>query len=171
PGATGTVPTELHGPISTGPQGNRVYFAYGTNKGGVLQIVDREKLLKGPKEPTPDNLRLPVVGELTMTPWNGAHTTFPMLRMAIAEFARDTDGGVRDIVMIVDESILIECLEARQMVWVAEVSIEERPMVVSSWRVPEARGNFWHRCGRFGAHAASGRMGRVRVRQLAFIGC
>ena len=59
PGATGAVPTELHGPISTGPQGNRVYFGYGTNKGGFLQIVDREKLLNGPKEPTPDNLRYP----------------------------------------------------------------------------------------------------------------
>ncbi len=61
PGAEGAVPTELHGPISTGPQGNRVYFGYGTNKGGILQIVDRDKLLNGPKEPTPDNLRYPVV--------------------------------------------------------------------------------------------------------------
>ena len=58
PGSTGAVPTELHGPISTGPDGNRVYFGYGTNKGGFLQIVDRDKLLNGPKEPTPDNLRL-----------------------------------------------------------------------------------------------------------------
>ncbi|MGZ5830020.1 MAG: LVIVD repeat-containing protein, partial [Xanthobacteraceae bacterium] len=49
PGATGAVPVDLHGAISTGPQGNRVYFGYGTNKGGVLQIVDREKLLNGPK--------------------------------------------------------------------------------------------------------------------------
>ena len=45
PGATGTVPADLHGPISTGPKGNRVYFGYGTNKDGVLQIVDREKLI------------------------------------------------------------------------------------------------------------------------------
>ena len=52
PGATGAVPTELHGMISTGPRGNRIYFGYGTNKGGVLQIVDREKLLNGPTEPT-----------------------------------------------------------------------------------------------------------------------
>jgi hypothetical protein len=44
PGATGTVPTEEHGAISTGPQGNRVYVGYGTNKGGVLQILDRDKL-------------------------------------------------------------------------------------------------------------------------------
>jgi len=83
PGATGTVPTELHGPISTGPQGARVYFGYGTNKGGVLQIVDRDKLLNGPKEPTPENLRYPVVGQLNMLPFNGAHTVFPMPKMPI----------------------------------------------------------------------------------------
>ena len=68
PGATGAVPTDLHGMISTGPQGNRVYFGYGTNKGGVMQIVDREKLLNGPKEPTPENLRYPVIGRLDMLP-------------------------------------------------------------------------------------------------------
>ena len=89
PGATGAVPTELHGPISTGPQGNRVYFAYGTNKGGVLQIVDREKLLNGPKEPTPDNLRYPEIGRLDLLPLNGAHTAIPLGKMKIAEFAKD----------------------------------------------------------------------------------
>jgi hypothetical protein len=49
PGATGAVPTELHGMISTGVKDNRVIFAYGTNRGGVVQIVDRQKLLTGPK--------------------------------------------------------------------------------------------------------------------------
>jgi len=49
PGATGPVPITLHGAISTGPQGNRVYFGYGTNENGVLQIVDRDKLLNGAK--------------------------------------------------------------------------------------------------------------------------
>ena len=52
PGSTGSVPTELHGMILTGPAENRVYFGYGTNKGGVLQIVDRDKLINGLKEPT-----------------------------------------------------------------------------------------------------------------------
>ena len=47
PGSTGAVPTELHGAISIGTEGNRVYFAHGTNKGGVLQIVDRERLAIG----------------------------------------------------------------------------------------------------------------------------
>src|SRR3954469_20234547 len=89
PGAAGAVPTELHGPISTGKQGNRVYFGYGTDKGGILQIVDRDKLLHGPAAPTAENLRYPEIARLTMTSTNGAHTTFPMLKMAIPEFAND----------------------------------------------------------------------------------
>jgi len=111
PGATGTVPTELHGPISTGPQGNRVYFGYGTNKGG----------------------------------------------------------GKRDIVMIVDEAILNECQEARQMVWFADISIESRPMMVSNWTVPEASGNFCQRGGRFGAHSSNESMDPVYYKKMAFI--
>ena len=163
------MPTDLHGPISTGPQGNRVYFGYGTNKGGLLQIVDREKLLKGPKEPTPDNLRYPEVSKLMMSAWNGAHTTFPMLGMPISEFAHDKDGAKRDIVMIVDEAILNECQEARQMVWFADVSIENRPMVVSNWTVPEASGNFCQRGGRFGAHSSNESMAPVYYKKMAFI--
>jgi len=163
------VPTELHGPISTGPEGNRVYFGYGTNKGGVLQIVDREKLLNGPKEPTPENLRYPVVGRLDMVPFNGAHTVFPMPKMAIAEFAKDKDGKVRDFVMIVDEQILNECQEARQLVFFVDVTIESRPMVVSNFFVPEASGNFCQRGGRFGSHSSNESMAPVFYKKIAFI--
>src|SRR3984885_1352233 len=52
PGAEGPTPIMLHGAISTGAKSNRVYFGYGTNDSGILQIVDRDKLLHGPKEPT-----------------------------------------------------------------------------------------------------------------------
>jgi len=128
PGSTGAVPTEMHGMISTGPQGNRIYFGYGTDKGGIMQIVDRDKLLNGPKEPTPDNLRFPEISRMPMSAFNGAHTTFPMKDMPIAEFAKDKDGKTRDIVMIVDEAILNECGEPRQMVWFADVTTETRPM-------------------------------------------
>jgi len=169
PGAAGAVPTELHGAISTGPQGNRVYFGYGTNKGGVLQIVDREKLLNGPKEPTAENLRYPVVGQLDMLPFNGAHTVFPMLKMPIAEFAKDKDGKVRDFVMIVDEQILNECQEARQLVFFVDVTIESRPMVVSNFSVPETSGNFCQRGGRFGSHSSNESMAPVFYKKIAFI--
>jgi hypothetical protein len=169
PGSTGAIPADLHGPVSTGPQGNRVYFGYGTNKGGVLQIVDRDKLLTGPKEPTPENLRAPVVGELTMLPWNGAHTTLPMLKMPVAEFAKDKDGKTRDIVMIVDEQILNECQEPRQMVWFVDVTIEAHPMVISNFQVPEASGHFCDRGGRFGAHSSNESMAPIFYKKVVFI--
>src|SRR5207247_10683549 len=91
PGSTGPVPTELHGAISTGPRGNRVYFGYGTGANGVVQIVDREKLLKGPKEPTEANLVYPQVARLDLPPDAGAHTAFPMLGMQLAEFAKQNE--------------------------------------------------------------------------------
>src|SRR5215472_9181164 len=169
PGSTGAVPTELHGPISLGPEGNRVYFGYGTDKGGFLQIVDRSKLLNGPKEPTAENLRFPEVARMPMSAFNGAHTVFPMKGMPIAEFAKDKDGQSRDIVMIVDEAILNECAEPRQMVWFADVTTETRPMMISSWTVPEASGNFCERGGRFGSHSSNESMAPVFYKKMAFI--
>jgi hypothetical protein len=168
PGATGPVPTEVHGPISAGAEGNRVYFGYGTDKGGFLQIVDREKLLNGPKEPTPENLRYPEISRLAMSAFNGAHTTFPMLKMPIAEFAHDKESS-RDIVMIVDEEIVNECAEPRQMVWFADVTVENRPMVISSYTARESSGSFCERGGRFGAHSSNESMAPVYYRKMTFI--
>ena len=169
PGASGAVPTELHGMISTGPRGNRIFFGYGTDKGGMLQVVDRDKLLHGPPEPTAENLRYPEVSRLTMSALNGAHTTFPMLDMPIAEFAHDKEGSHRDIVMFVDEAIQNECGEARQMVWFADISIESRPMMISNYTVPEASGNFCERGGRFGSHSSNESMDPVFYKKMAFI--
>src|SRR5476649_2193209 len=123
PGTSGTVPTELHGPISTGPQGNRVYFGYGTNKGGILQVVDRKKLLEGLKEPTPENLAYPEVGRLEMSPLVGAHTVYPLGEMTLPEFAKDKFASKRSFIMIVDEGLVNECQagEARQMMWFVDI--------------------------------------------------
>jgi hypothetical protein len=168
PGAEGPVPTDLHGPISTGPKGNRVYFGYGTNKGGILQIVDRQKLLNGPKEPTNENLLAPQVGRLDLPPTVGAHTVFPVLGMELPEFARDKIGARRDFVVITDESIAHECLEARQMVWIADVTTESKPFGVSSWTVPEASGNFCGRGGRFGTHSSNENFTPIYYKRVMF---
>lgn len=171
PGSSGRVPTELHGMISMGPQANRIYFGYGTNKGGMLQIVDRDKLLKGPKEPTPDNLRAPVVGEMEMSPLNGAHTTYPLGKMTIPGFSKDKFASQRDMIMIVDESLVNECQagEARQMVWFADATVEAKPMVVSNYSVPEAPGHFCDRGGRFGSHSSNESRAPVFFRKLAIV--
>ncbi len=170
PGATGEAPVNLHGMISTGPQGNRIYFGYGTNTGGVLQIVDREKAAQRPEradagEPDVSGSR----AASTCHPMNGAHTAFPMLKMAIPEFANDKVGSIRDMVMIVDEQILNECTEPRQIVFFADITVEKRPMVVSSFSVPEKSGNFCSRGGRFGAHSSNESMAPVFNQKLAFI--
>jgi hypothetical protein len=169
PGATGAVPEQLHGMISLGREGNRIYFGYGTNKNGVMQIVDRDKLLHGPKEPTAENLLYPEVGRLTMTPFNGAHTTFPMPKMPIAEFARDSLGAERDIVMIVDEQIRNACQEPRQMAWFVDVTIEAHPMIISNFQVSEASGNFCSRGGRFGTHASNESMAPIFYKKVVFL--
>ena len=169
PGSTGDSPVELHGPISTGKSGNRVYFGYGTNKDGIVQIVDREKLVSGPAEPTSANLRYPEVGRLVMPPNVGAHTAFPLLGVEMPEFARDKDGRRRDFVAIVDESLVNECTEARQMLWIADITNEARPMGVASWTVPEASGNFCARGGRFGTHSSNENMTPIYYKRVLFL--
>jgi hypothetical protein len=168
PGATGPVPTQLHGPISTGPKGNRVYFGYGTSENGALQIVDREKLLNGPKEPTPENLLAPQIARLDLPPINGAHTVFPLLGVDVPEFTKSYRGKTRDFVVITDEAIQKECLEGRQMVWIVDITTETKPFGVASWTVPEASGSFCARGGRFGTHSSNENMTPVYYRRIMF---
>src|SRR5205807_280415 len=132
PGATGPAPTELHGPISSGPKGNRVFFGYGTNKSGVLQVVDRNKLLSGPREPTAANLAFPQVGIFHFSRMNGAHTALPVLGMDLPEWRKDKDGARRDFVVVVNEQIVNECLEPRQFVWLVDVTDEQHPVPVAT---------------------------------------
>ena len=169
PGSAGDAPVELHGAISTGSAGNRVYFGYGTNKDGMVQIVDRRKLVEGPAAPTADNLRYPEVGRFVLPPTAGAHTAFPLLRMDVAEFARDREGRTRDFLAVVDESLVNECQEARQMVWFADITAEARPVGVATWTVHEADGDFCARGGRFGTHSSNENMTPIYYRRVLFV--
>jgi hypothetical protein len=168
PGAGGAVPISLHGPISTGPKGNRVFFGYGTNTEGVLQIVDREKLLNGPKEPTPENLLAPQIARLDLPPMHGAHTVFPMLGMDVPEFSKNLLGKTRDFIVVTDEAIQKECLEGRQMVWFVDITTETKPFGVASYTVPEKSGNFCSRGGRFGTHSSNESTAPVYFKRIMF---
>jgi hypothetical protein len=169
PGASGPVPTGLHGAISTGPKGNRLYFGYGTNNNGIVQIVDRKKLLEGPKEATAKNLLYPQVARLELGPFSGAHTSLPILGMDVAQFAKDAKGAKRDFVFIVNESLRNECTEeARQMVYVVDVTNEAAPFTVANFDVPEEAGAFCSRGGRFGAHAANENQPPMYAKRVLF---
>jgi hypothetical protein len=168
PGSTGDAPTELHGAISAGVQRNRVYFGYGTNRGGMVQIVDRRLLLEGPREVTDENLRAPQVALIPLPSTVGAHTAFPLLGIDIAEYARDAAGRQRDFVVATDESLVNECAEARQMVWFIDVTEETRPIGVATFTVPEVSGNFCSRGGRFGTHSSNESMTPVYYGRVMF---
>ena len=168
PGAGGAVPIQLHGAISTGSKGNRVYFGYGTNTEGVVQIVDRAKLLNGAADPTVENLLSPQISRLDLPPMHGAHTVFPVTAMPIAEFSKNLLGKTRDFLVITDEAIQKECLEGRQMAWFVDATTETKPFGVASWTVPEKSGNFCSRGGRFGTHASNESFTPVYYRRMMF---
>ena len=77
--ATGPSPTGLHGPISPG-NGNRVYFGYGTGADGIMQIVDREKLLTGRRSRRPRTCSIPQVARLDLPPERGRAHDVPGAR-------------------------------------------------------------------------------------------
>jgi len=91
--------------------------------------------------------------------------------MPLPEFAKSRVGAVRDFVMIVSEATgrANGCQDAHQMVWFADVSVETRPMTVSTFSVPEASGNYCERGVRFGAHSSNESMAPVFHKKLAFI--
>jgi hypothetical protein len=191
PGATGPVPTDLHGPISTGPGNNRVYFGYGTGANGIVQIVDREKLLKGPREPTEANLIYPQIARVDLPPDAGAHTAFPLLGMEVAELANqkarpgaaaaagdhDHDEPTpsshtqarRDFLAVVGETTGNECFENRQMVRMMDITTESKPLGAATWTVPEASGGFCGRGGRFGTHSSNESFTPIYYKRVLFI--
>jgi hypothetical protein len=169
PGARGQTPGGLHGPISTGPKGNRVYFAYDNSRNGILEIVDREKLLNGPKEPTDENLRYPMVGRVDLPDDIGAHTAFPLLKVPMTDFAKQKNGKVKDFVALVGETVANECQEYRQMVRFFDISDETKPVGVSTWTVSEIGGNFCAEGGRFGAHASNENMTPIYYNRVLFL--
>ena len=90
---------------------NRLYLSYGTSRDGVLQIVDREKFLRGdaraaaPLAPSPTGPRFPQVGRLDLRVFWGAHTAYPLVGLEIADYARNRDQRIRDFLVLVSESV------------------------------------------------------------------
>lgn len=165
--AKGYLPGQIHGPLSAWPEKDRVYFGYGTNARGVAQIVDRTALLQGAAEPTADNVRRPQVGRVDLPEFMGAHSTFPLLGVEIADF-QPSERRVRDFLVVVNENNVTVCNEARQMAYFVDITDEKRPFGVASFDVPASSGDFCHRGGRFGAHASNENRTPIYYRRLMF---
>jgi hypothetical protein len=169
PGGRGPVPGAMHGAISTGPKGNRVYVAYEVSRDGVLQILDREKLLSGPKETTDENLHYPEISRVDMPQDIGGHTSYPLLQMQLPEFAAQKSSKVKDFLMFVGETTANECQESRQMARIFDITTESKPIGVSVWTVNEDSGNFCTAGGRFGTHSTNESFTPIYYNRIMFI--
>ncbi|HZZ93952.1 MAG TPA: hypothetical protein VFE23_15430 [Usitatibacter sp.] len=165
PGSTGPVEVQLHGPYQLG---NRVYFGYGTSSNGILQIVDRDKLLNDPsltpatrEAPTVTQLLYPQIARYDQGPTNGAHTVFPIMNMTIPSFKGYTKGATRNIIALTNESTGNQCRENPQMTYFVDITTETEPFGVGSFHLDPASGgqvNFCDRGGRFGTHSSDERI-------------
>ncbi len=186
PSGTGPVPTSLHGAISAHDHpnaagklvsgvdviGNRIYAAWGVGSNGVIQILDRNKLLPPPygayggdiNNPTDAQLLSSQVGILYMSPDQGGHTSMPVF--GIAPKSLQDVPQKRDIVVVTSEAgncnshhwgfILDVTTEnsigVRQNPW-------QGPMMLSTlWVDPHSgetypRGDYCLRGQRFGTHS------------------
>ncbi|TMI00541.1 MAG: hypothetical protein E6H39_05550 [Betaproteobacteria bacterium] len=200
PSGTGPVPTSLHGAISAHEHpnaagklvsgataddviGNRVYAAWGVGSDGVMQILDRKKLLPpayggsfsgDPDNPTDAQLLSAQVGRMDMSPDQGGHTTMPVfgvapkcLQCSSSACPGTPSPDVRDIVVLTSEAG--NC-NSQHWGFIVDVSTEnsigvrqdpwQGPMVLSTlWVNPQSgekypRGNYCLRGQRFGTHSS-----------------
>jgi hypothetical protein len=176
PGATGPVPQSVHGMIALG---DRVYFGHGTGSNGVLQIVDRTKLLDPTKcatppsagfrtNPTDADLLCAQLGRLDTSPTMGAHTVFPVLQQPVPDFA-SSPNAVRDFIVLVNEAGGNRCSDPRQMAYLVDISTPSKPMPIANFHVPAASGDFCSRGGRFGSHSSNESFTSVFYGKLVFV--
>ena len=199
-----TAVPSIHGPISTGPNTatnpiagtgatlDRVYFAYGTGSNGVMQIVDRTKLLPppfgtgvkcgsaastlAPPSCLGADFTTAELGRLIMNPDNGAHTSFPIGEITVPDFVTDTgnDGTndvntVRDIVVVTSEAGGAFCNQFRHLTFMTDVTNEGRPQSVATAQVPASQGQFCDKGGRFGPHATNEEFGPPFYQNIVFV--
>jgi hypothetical protein len=144
-------PPSLHGPISAHEHpnaagklarwataddiiGNRIYGAYGVGDDGVMQIIDRKKLLPAayggtwdglhPDNPSDAELLAPQAGILHMSPDQGGHTSMPVFGMNPPSYGNYNEFKTRDIVLLASEATSNLCNEAPHWSFVVDVTVE-----------------------------------------------
>jgi len=147
---------------------DRVYFAYGVGSNGVMQVVDRTALLN----PAITDYTTAELGRLIMNPDNGAHTSLPLGNVTVADWTVDTgntQGNVRDVVMVTSEAGGAFCAEVRHLTFSVDVTFEGRPQSIDTFQVPASSGKFCDRGGRFGPHATNEEFGPPFYQKIVFV--
>ncbi len=151
-------PSGIHGPISGNPAKDRVYMPYGVGSNGVVQIVDREKLLQG----DPKDVFSPQISFFTLPGLmaQGGHTSFPIYKRGKGKGDKDKDDkGKQDLLLVVSEEGGNECTpratHTHHVAWLYDITDDTHPTLLSTLSVPENPGDFCNKGGRFGAHAST----------------
>jgi len=160
---TGPVPPSLHGAISAHEHpnaagklargatpddviGNRVYTAWGVGDDGVLQVLDRKKLLPpsyggtfigNPDNPTNAELESAQTSILYMSPDQGGHTSMPVFGMVPPSYQGFTEFKTRDIVLLASESTADLCNEAPHWSFIVDVTVENSKTVPPGTRLQQ----------------------------------
>ena len=156
PGGSSCAVTSLHQPFAAG---NRVYLGYGSSEQGVVQILDRDKLIHGdpsvddPFEPTSRNLAYPEISRLNMPTYYGAHTAKPIYGMEVPDYSDNGENRVMDVLLLVSEETTDRCASNRDIMFLVDITQEDKPFPISSFQVPEEPGDFCNRGIRFGPHS------------------
>jgi hypothetical protein len=167
PGAASQpAPPLIHGSIS---YKGRVYMAYGSSNHGVIQILDRDKLINGPTAPTDDNLLAPQIGRLDMPVYWGGHTTYPMLGVTLPGYEHQAEGKVRDILIVTSETTRNDCTGPRHPVFMMDITNPQTPFPISSYQLPDSAGDFCARGGRFGAHSVNESFAPIYYGKMTFV--
>ncbi len=174
PDAAGPVPggSGVHEAVRLG---NRLYLAYGTSANGAVQILDRDRLLRGdpasaaPLAASPAALAFPQVGRIDLPSFWGGHTAMPLLDVPIADYAGNRDNATRDFLFVVSESVANACQETRHVTLMLDITDEAHPLPVATFQVPESSGDFCGRGGRFGPHAPQWSMEPPFYRKLMVV--
>ena len=162
-------PGGVHGPISMGTTVNRIYLPYGVGENGVIQIVDRQKLLSGctlptaspncAQSPTQAELLYPQVGFVTMNPDNGGHSAMPILGVPMWQEQHNYADGSwqkKNLLIISSESTANNCLgQAPHEAWILDITNDATPWPIATLNVPQYPGDFCRKGARFGAHAVT----------------
>jgi hypothetical protein len=159
-------PGGVHQVYSAGVKINRVYLPYGVDKDGVIQIVDREKLLNGCKipaaspncatSPTQADLLYPQISYIAMNPNQGGHTSIPIFGVPIPETQQNyLDGKPQkaDLLAVTSEETTNDCFgQPWKNPTLLDITDDRAPWPIATLDVGQFPGDFCAKGSRFGVH-------------------
>ena len=110
-----------------------------------------------PFAPTPENLLYPQIARLDMPAYWGVHTAKPIYGIEVPDYDDDAKDRVRDFLLIPSEAggDARRCQSTRDVMFIVDITQEDKPFPVSTYQVSEEPGDFCNRGGRFGPHSVN----------------